>query len=388
MRNTKWIAVIVTAGALCAVMVECQSQVQAQQPKVTHAQMSVRAGDNLQREIAAVQTATWIGYSEPAMHRINSGWDEVVYLEGSDSDHFQSAEKEGAIPPAVILLRVTSGKVERVQIEEMDREIDAGGLPFVWLTGVNPAESVKTLQRVIEANVAEETKEGANRVAPVSTGDHDRDRIERDVQRDETRKFERLQGRALLAIAIENCPEATAALNSFTAASYAPAMRERAAFWLANERGADGFKTVSELLKSDKDEAFRVKLVFDLTLVKGDSQKAAIDELIALAKTDAMVKVRTQSQFWLAQIAVKSDQNDPRIVRTLSDAARNDPEAGIRKSAVFALSRLPVDQAVPELIQVASTTKDATTRKEAIFWLGQSKDPRALDYLVKVVKGQ
>jgi HEAT repeat protein len=55
---------------------------------------------------------------------------------------------------------------------------------------------------------------------------------------------------------------------------------------------------------------------------------------------------------------------------------------------VFALSRLPADQAVPELIQVASTTKDATTRKEAIFWLGQSKDPRALDYLVKVVKGQ
>jgi len=55
---------------------------------------------------------------------------------------------------------------------------------------------------------------------------------------------------------------------------------------------------------------------------------------------------------------------------------------------VLALSRLPADQAVPELIQVASTTKDATTRKEAIFWLGQSKDPQALDYLVKVVKGQ
>jgi HEAT repeat protein len=168
--------------------------------------------------------------------------------------------------------------------------------------------------------------------------------------------------------------------------SYAPELRERAAFWLANERGAEGFKTVSELVKNDKDDAFRVKLVFDLSLVKGDSKKAAIDELIALAKTDAMPKVRTQAQFWLAQIAGKQGQRDPRIVQTLSDAASNDPEAGIRKSAVFALSRLPVDQAVPELIQVASTTKDATTRKEAIFWLGQSKDPRALDYLVKVVK--
>ena len=386
MRNTAWIAVMLVAGGLCAVMVECQ----AQQPKVTHAQMSVKSADNLRREIAAVQTATWIGYSVPAMHRINSGWDEVVYLEGSDSDHFQSAEKDGAIPPAVILLRVTAGKVERVQMEEMDREIDAGGLPFVWLTGVSPADSVKTLKSVIDTNIAEEAKADANKVVPPPppTGDRERDRIERDVQREETRKFERLQGRALSAIAIENCPEATSALKSFTAASYTPTMRERAAFWLANERGTEGFQAVSELLKSDKDEAFRVKLVFDLTLVKGDSQKTAIDELIALAKADAMTKVRTQSQFWLAQIAGKSTGGDPRIVRTLSDAAKNDPEAGIRKSAVFALSRLPADQAVPELIQVASTTKDATTRKEAIFWLGQSKDPQALDYLVKVVKGQ
>jgi len=383
MRNTAWIAVMLVAGGLCAVMVECQ----AQQPKVTHAQMSVKAADNLQREIASVQPSTWIGYSVPAMHRINSGWDEVVYLEGSDSDHFQSAEKDGAIPPAVILLRVTAGKVERVQMEEMEREIDAGGLPFVWLTGVSPADSVKTLKSVIDANIAEEAKADANKVVPPPPGDRERDRIERDVQREETRKFERLQGRALAAIAIENCPEAAAALKSFTAASYAPAMREHAAFWLANERGTEGFQAVSALLKSDKDEAFRVKLVFDLTLVKGDSQKAAIDELIALAKTDAMTKVRTQSQFWLAQIAVKSTGSDPRIVRTLSDAAKNDPEEGIRKSAVFALSRLPLGHAVPELIQVASTTKDATTRKEAIFWLGQSKDPQALDYLVKVVKG-
>jgi HEAT repeat protein len=104
-----------------------------------------------------------------------------------------------------------------------------------------------------------------------------------------------------------------------------------------------------------------------------------------------MPKVRTQAQFWLAQMAGKNgagELSNSRIVQTLGDAAKNDPETGIRKSAVFAISRLPAEQAVPELIQVASTTKDATTRKEAIFWLGQSKDPRALEYLVKVVKGQ
>jgi hypothetical protein len=384
MRTKIWITAIVMAGAMCMMMVEAQ----AQQPKVTHAQFSVKAGD-LQREIAAAQTTTWIGYSVAATHRVDSNWDQVVYLEGTNGDEMRTIDESKPIPPAAILLRATAGKVERISIDAMDREIDAGGLPFEWLTGVSPADSVKTLKSIVETSSAEAAKAASNPAPAVNTGDRDRDRdrIERDVQREPARQLQRLQERGLLAIALEDCQEATPALKSFTAASYSATLRERAAFWLANERGAEGFNAVSELLKNDTDEAFRVKLVFDLTLVKGDQKKAAVDELIALAKTDTMPKVRTQAQFWLAQMAGKSGGGDPRIVLALGDAARNDPESGIRKSAVFAISRLPADQAVPELIQVASTTKDMTTRREAIFWLGQSKDPRALEYLVKVVKG-
>ena len=382
MRNAGWIAAMAMAGAACVVMMEAQ----AQQPKVTHAQFSAKAGD-LQREIAAAQTTTWIGYSVAATHRVDSNWDQVVYLEGTNGDEMRTIDESKPIPPAAILLRATAGKVERISIDAMDREIDAGGLPFEWLTGVSPADSVKTLKSIVETSSAEAAKAASNPAPAVNTGDRDRDRIERDVQREPARQLQRLQERGLLAIALEDCQEATPALKSFTAASYSATLRERAAFWLANERGAEGFNAVSELLKNDTDEAFRVKLVFDLTLVKGDQKKAAVDELIALAKTDTMPKVRTQAQFWLAQMAGKSGGGDPRIVLALGDAARNDPESGIRKSAVFAISRLPADQAVPELIQVASTTKDMTTRREAIFWLGQSKDPRALEYLVKVVKG-
>jgi len=380
MRKHAWIAAMVMAGAMCAVMVE------AQQPKVTHAQMSVKAGDNLQREIAATQTSTWIGYAVAATHRVDSNWDQVVHLEGTNGDEMRTMDESKPIPPAAILLRVTAGKVERISIDAMDREIDAGGMPFVWLTNVSAADSVKTLKGVVEASFAEAAKAAANPPLVVNSGDRERDRIERDVQREPARQLQRLQDRGLVAIALQDCPEATAALKAFTATTYAEPAREKAAFWLANERGAEGYQAVSALLKSDQDEAFRVKLVFDMSLVKGDSKKAAVNDLISAAKSDASTKVRSQAQFWLAQMAGKTGGNDPRIVPALSDAAKNDPEAGIRKSAVFALSRLPADQAVPELIQVASTTKDATTRREAIFWLGQSKDPRALDYLVKVVR--
>jgi hypothetical protein len=329
----------------------------AQQPKVTNAQVSVRSGANLQQEIAAVKTPTWIGYSVPLQHALRTNYDDsVVYLEGNGRhDEIVSEPKSGE--PAArgdVLLRVDSGAIQKVRIEEVGREIDGGGLPFVWLSDVRPGDSVKTIAAAIDAAAATSSR------MPLETG--------------------------MVVIALEDAPEAFPALRGFTEAKYPLNVREKAAFWLANERGREGFDTVSALLKSDKDDAFRAKLVFDLTLVKGAEKKPATDQLLDLAKNDAAPKVRSQAQFWLAQMVGRKVDSDPRIVRTLGDSAQNDPNVAIRKSAVFALSRLPAEQAVAELIQVASTSKDAATRREAIFWLGQSKDPKALDYLEKVVK--
>jgi HEAT repeat protein len=45
---------------------------------------------------------------------------------------------------------------------------------------------------------------------------------------------------------------------------------------------------------------------------------------------------------------------------------------------VFALSQRPRDEGVPALIRIARENPDPELRKKAIFWLGQSDDPRAL----------
>ena len=50
----------------------------------------------------------------------------------------------------------------------------------------------------------------------------------------------------------------------------------------------------------------------------------------------------------------------------------------VRKQAVFALSQRPADEGVPALIRVARTSPSGELRKSALFWLGQSEDPRAL----------
>ena len=63
----------------------------------------------------------------------------------------------------------------------------------------------------------------------------------------------------------------------------------------------------------------------------------------------------------------------------LSELAEDeDEDREVRESAVFAL-KLGDDEGVPALIRIARSNKDPKIRRTALFWLGQSEDPRALD---------
>ena len=61
------------------------------------------------------------------------------------------------------------------------------------------------------------------------------------------------------------------------------------------------------------------------------------------------------------------------------------PTSEVKKKAVFALSEMPDGQGVPLLIGLARTHKNPAVRQEAVFWLGQSEDPRALAFLEDVL---
>lgn len=50
----------------------------------------------------------------------------------------------------------------------------------------------------------------------------------------------------------------------------------------------------------------------------------------------------------------------------------------VREAAVFALSQRPTDEGIPALSRIARQNADPELRRKAIFWLGQSDDPRAL----------
>ena len=104
--------------------------------------------------------------------------------------------------------------------------------------------------------------------------------------------------------------------------------------------------------------------------------------LLRLARrTDLPLETRRQAVFWLGQAAGEA------ATRGLDSLADNPGgELEVRKQAVFALSQRPAAEGVPALIRIARTNPHAELRKSALFWLGQSEDPRALALFEEILK--
>jgi len=246
----------------------------------------------------------------------------------------------------LVLFRLEGKQVTRVRVASENCTLDAGGLPFIWLTGVKPAESVAFLSDFVH-------KAGVE-----GHGDHD------------------IGQGALSAIAMHEDASADSALAPFVAPDQPESLRKHASFWLGAARGKGGLPLLQKMAKSDPSPEVRSQVAFALFV---SHQPEAVTEMMRMAKDDESSHVRGQALFWLAQ---KAGQ---KAMSAITGAIENDPDTDVKKKAVFALSQMPKDEGVPKLIEVAKTNHNREVRKQAMFWLGQSNDPRALAFFEQIL---
>jgi hypothetical protein len=105
-------------------------------------------------------------------------------------------------------------------------------------------------------------------------------------------------------------------------------------------------------------------------------------QLLRLARDPGVREdTRKQAVFWLGQAAGEAATDG------LDSIARDGSgDIEIRKQAVFALSQRPAEEGVPALMRIARTNKHPELRKTALFWLGQSDDPRALTLFEEILR--
>lgn len=105
----------------------------------------------------------------------------------------------------------------------------------------------------------------------------------------------------------------------------------------------------------------------------------ALRSLIAFAKDDARPTVRSRA---ISSLAFRAEAE---AGATIQNAIANDPDTEVKKAAVGALARMPKDEGVPLLIQVARTNRNVDVRRQAMNLLGQSKDARAVSFFEEIL---
>ena len=206
--------------------------------------------------------ATWFGY-EIKRERKSDQWCDGQYqspiqLEGSDR--------------AAILLRVENNQVQKLKVYSLECALDAGGLPFVWLTGVSEKASLGYLKGL--------SNEGA-----------------------------------IFAISQHAGMEATDILIDFAKNNKSTHWREQALFWLAQRAGAKSAAAIVDAIVNDPD--WRDGLYPPQRPPRnGLSQLPAaegVPKLIEVASTQRNPEVRKQAFFWLGQ------SHDERAIKYIED---------------------------------------------------------------------
>jgi hypothetical protein len=87
---------------------------------------------------------------------------------------------------------------------------------------------------------------------------------------------------------------------------------------------------------------------------------------------DVGVETRKQALFWFGQ----GDAPTKDLVRLYDTLDARS----LREHFTFVVSQRRDDEAIDKLIDIARGDRDPDIRKQAMFWLGQTKDPRAIKF--------
>jgi HEAT repeat protein len=322
------------------------------QPRITNAKLESRAFqggvDQFKSLFASQAQPAWIGYAVP----IVPGERNSCCYYSTNGRSWSGCNLEPGdrgTPPAGptgpirleaskdlhVLYRVENGQVNKLRSFTGDCDLDAGGLPVIWLTGVRPADSLALLDAFSDRDAA------------------------------------------IAAISLHSDPGADAYLEKYIAPDRPDSIRRRVSFWLGSARGRRGYELLKQLLSDEKQgDRVREHALHGLSVSK---EPDALRLLIEMARSDRSSGVRSQALFWLAQKGAKD------AVPTIRGAVDNDPEFRVKERAVFALSQLPKDEGVPLLIDVAKSHRNPEVRKKAMFWLGQSRDARAAKFFEELL---
>jgi TolA-binding protein len=187
-----------------------------------------------------------------------------------------------------------------------------------------------------------------------------------------------LQEKAIFALSQHRGGRAAAALRAYVERKDAPEeMREKAVFWLGQSNDAENPAFLRSVYSRTGNDALKQKILFALAQSRGrENQQFLLD--VARNRSET-IEVRKQALFWAGQSGTVNTADLTSLYATM-------PDREMREQIIFVLSQRNNDPAaMDKLIDIARKDPDAELRKRALFWVGQSKDPRATQLLQDIL---
>ena len=184
-----------------------------------------------------------------------------------------------------------------------------------------------------------------------------------------------LREKAIFALSQHGSGQAQQILRMYVRSDAPEELRENAIFWIGQEGSDDDQMFLAELYADLGSEALKEKVIFAMSERANDASRRWLLE-VANNRSES-IELRKNAVFWLSQQG-EYDANQ-------FAALYRDAQEEIKEQVLFALSQLDDPDAVADLIEIARNETNTDLRKNAMFWLGQSSDPRAAEFLAEVI---
>jgi len=186
-----------------------------------------------------------------------------------------------------------------------------------------------------------------------------------------------LQEKAVFALSQHGSARATQALRAYAERPGLPSeLREKAIFWIGQSGGAENEAFLRSLYGKLTELELRNKVLFSISQAGGAEN---MRWLLGVARDNTQpTELRKQALFWAGQ------GNAP--IADLASLYSVLTDRAMREQLIFVYSQRNEPAAVDKLLEIARRDPDTELRKKALFWLGQSDDPRAAKALQDIIE--
>jgi HEAT repeat protein len=172
-------------------------------------------------------------------------------------------------------------------------------------------------------------------------------------------------------------PRADGRLMEIARTDADPELRQQAIHRLGEKGGEAVIEDLSKMYDAERSRDVKQQILHAFSEM--DSPRAE-DKLFNVARSDGDREMRKMAIHWIGE---RTGQRSLELLRDTVNS--NDADTEVKMQAVHAISERPTDEAVPLLIKIARTHPNSEVRKMAIHWLGESGDPRAVEFFKEVL---